>query len=208
WYGPVFYRGDSEPHMTIAVAGNRAADGIAVADINLKLIWDVIAAIKIGDTGRAFVVDDSGRLIAHPDISLVLRADASSADFNRLKSIIAAANGLAVVTTGDDGRAVIAVSVRAADVGWTVIAQQPVAEAFASIRAALWRSLALILIGALSAVALAYWLAHRMTGPIRQLEEGVQRIGAGQFDHRITISSRDELEQLADRFHEMAGELA
>jgi adenylate cyclase len=208
WYGPVLYRGDSEPYMTIAVAGNRAADGIAIADINLKLIWDVIAAIKIGDAGHAFVVDDSGHLIAHPDISLVLRGDASSADFNRLRSTIAAANGLAVVTTGDEGRTVVALSVRTANVGWTVIALQPVSEAYASIRAALWRFLALIVLGTLFAVALAYWLAHRMSGPIRQLEEGVQRIGAGQFDHRITISSGDELEQLADRFNEMAEELA
>lgn len=42
--------------MIIAVAGNRAADGIAIAEINLKLIWDVITAIKIGNTGRVFVV--------------------------------------------------------------------------------------------------------------------------------------------------------
>ena len=117
--------------MTIAVAGNRAADGIAIVDINLKLIWDVIAALKIGDTGHAFVVDDSGRLIAHPEISVVLRGDASSADFDRLKSSIAAANGSAVVTTGDEGKAVVAASVLAANVGWTVIAQQPVSEAFA-----------------------------------------------------------------------------
>ena len=207
WYGPVQYRGDSEPHMVIAVAGNRAADGIAIADINLKLIWDVIAAIKIGNNGRAFVIDDSGRLIAHPDISLVLRGDAGSTVFNRLKSIIDAANGSAVVTAGDAGNAVVAASVRAANVGWTVIAQQPVSEAFASIRATLWRALALILVGALLAVVLAYLLAHRMSGPIRQLEDGVQRIGAGQFDHRITISSGDELEQLANRFNEMAVEL-
>ena len=76
WYGPVHYQRDSEPYMRIAVAGNRAAAGIVVADINLKLIWDIIAAIKIGDTGHALVVDDSGRLIAHPDISLVLRSGA------------------------------------------------------------------------------------------------------------------------------------
>jgi hypothetical protein len=57
-----------------------------IADINLKLIWDVIAAIKIGNTGRAFVVDDSGRLIAHLDISLVLRGGSGSTVFNRLKS--------------------------------------------------------------------------------------------------------------------------
>jgi adenylate cyclase len=208
WYGPVRYHHDSEPYMRIAVAGNLASAGIAIADINLKLIWDVIAAIKIGDTGHALVVDDSGRLVAHPDISRVLRGGAGSGEFNRLRSVADAANGSAVVTTGDDGKPVVALSVRAANVGWTVIAEQPVLEAFESIRAALWRSLALITIGAFLAFALAYWLAHRMSGPIRQLEDGVQRVGAGQFDHRITIASGDELEQLANRFNQMAQELA
>jgi adenylate cyclase len=208
WYGPVEYRGESEPYMRIAVAGNRAAAGIVIAEINLKLIWDVIAAIKIGDTGHALVVDDSGRLIAHPDISLVLRGGSASGDFNRLKSVVSAANGSAVATTGDDGKPVVALSVRANNVGWTVIAQQPVLEAFESIRASLWHSLVLIAIGTVIASALAYWLAHRMSGPIRQLEDGVQRVGRGQLDHRITMESGDELEQLAVRFNQMAEELA
>src|SRR5258707_4132429 len=207
WYGPVRYQHDSEPYMRIAVAGNLESAGIAIADINLKLIWDVVAAIRIGDTGHVLVVDDSGRLVAHPDISRVLRGGAGSGDFNRLRSVVDAANGSAVVTTGDDGKPVVALSVRAANVGWTVIAQQPVLEAFESIRAALWASLGLITIGALLAVALAYCLARRMSGPIRQLEDGVERAGAGQFDHRITIGSGDELEQLANRFNQMAEEL-
>jgi class 3 adenylate cyclase len=46
-----------------------------------------------------------------------------------------------------------------------------------------------------------------MTRPIRLLEDGAQRIGAGQFDHRIAIASEDELGRLAARFNEMAGEL-
>ena len=123
WYGPVHYQRDSEPYMRIAVAGNRAAAGIVVADINLKLIWDIIAAIKIGDTGHALVVDDTGRLIAHPDISLVLRSGAGAGDFDRLKSVVSAANGSAVTTTGEDGKPVVALSVRAPNVGWTVIAE-------------------------------------------------------------------------------------
>ena len=208
WYGPVHYQRDSEPYMRIAVAGNRTAAGVVVADINLKLIWDIIAAIRIGDTGHALVVDESGRLIAHPDISLVLRSGAGAGDFDRLKSVVSAANGSAVSTTGEDGKPVVALAVRAANVGWTVIAQQPVLEAFESIRAALWRSLVLIAIGIAFACVLAYWRACRMWGPIRQLEAGVERIGMGQFDHRITIESRDELEQLAIRFNQMAEELA
>jgi len=208
WFGPVRYEGDSEPYMTIAVTGARTAAGIAIADINLKLIQDVIAAIKIGETGHAFVIDDSGRLIAHPDLSQVLRGNAASEGFGSLMKAVSAASGAAVVTSDADGKTVIAASADTTGVDWTVITQQPITEAFAPIRAALWRSLALLVIGTFFAISLAWWLAHRMSGPIRQLEDGVQRIGAGQFDHRIEMSTGDELEQLANRFNDMAGELA
>jgi adenylate cyclase len=207
WYGPVQYQQDSEPYMRIAVAGSLPAAGIAIAEVNLKLIWDVIAAIRIGETGYAIVVDDSGHLIAHPDISLVLRGRASSVSFGRIKHLVGATSEAAVIT-GDHGKPVVALSVHAADVGWTVIAMQPVLEAFASIRAALWRSLILIVLGILIALALAYWRAHRMSGPIKQLEDGVERIRTGQLEHRIKIFSGDELQQLALRFNEMASELA
>ena len=207
WYGPVHYERDTEPYMRIAVAGNRTAAGIVIADINLKLIWDIIAAIKIGDTGHAMVVDEFGRLIAHPDISLVLRSGAGLENTSRLKLAASDANGSAVATKGDAGKPVVALSVPIADLGWTVIAQQPVEEAYELIRAALWRPAVLMVIGVLFAFMLAYWRASRMWGPIRKLEEGAERIGMGQFDHRIAIESRDELQQLAIRFNHMAGEL-
>ena len=91
---------------------------------------------------------------------------------------------------------------------WTVFAEQPVAEALAPIRASLWRTALLLLGGAAFAALLAYLLARRMVDPIRRLEEGAERIGAGQFDHKIEIATKDELEQLADRFNSMADELA
>jgi nitrate/nitrite-specific signal transduction histidine kinase len=57
-------------------------------------------------------------------------------------------------------------------------------------------------------LALAYWLANRMSATIRQLEDGAKRIGTGQFDYRIAISSWDELERLARRLNRLAGDLA
>ena len=47
-----------------------------------------------------------------------------------------------------------------------------------------------------------------MSGPIRELECGAKRIGSGQFEHRITLTSGDELQRLASRFNEMARELS
>lgn len=72
-YGPVTFRRGSEPYMAVAIAHAGRSAGATVAEVNLKLIWEVITAIRIGGTGYAFVTDTAGRLIAHPDTSLVLR---------------------------------------------------------------------------------------------------------------------------------------
>src|SRR5262249_41172448 len=72
-FGPVYFRDEAEPYMTLALSGLRRDAGVTVAEINLKFVGDVVSQIKVGDTGQAFVVDAAGRLIAHPDISLVLR---------------------------------------------------------------------------------------------------------------------------------------
>src|SRR5215216_2016312 len=71
-YGDVYFRNGSEPYMTLALAGGYDA-GVSIAEVNLKFIWDVVSQIKVGQEGKAYLVDASGRLIAHPDISLVLR---------------------------------------------------------------------------------------------------------------------------------------
>ena len=86
YYGPVYFRRESEPYMTLALAGTRRDAGVSVAEVNLKFIWDVVSQIKVGEHGQAYVVDASGRLIAHPDISLVLR----NTDFSRLAQVRAA----------------------------------------------------------------------------------------------------------------------
>lgn len=210
WYGPVRYHQGSEPFMRIAMAGNRAAVGVAVAEINLKLIWDVISAIRVGDTGQAFVLDGPGRLIAHPDIGIVLRGadDPTARTLQQMRAAIIGAAGRAATGTDVEGRTVMAAMAPVPGVDWTVVVEQPLVEAFGPIYAALWRTAALLLAGTALSAAFAYWLARRMTGPIRVLEEGTERIGAGQFDHRITITTGDELERLAAHFNNMAKELA
>ena len=68
--------------------------GVTVADINLKLILDVISQIRIGKNGYAYVVDRQGRLVAHPDISLVLRGT----DMSKLAQVAAALPAAATTT--------------------------------------------------------------------------------------------------------------
>jgi hypothetical protein len=72
--------------MTLSVAGTRRDAGVSVAMVSLKLIWDVVSQIKVGEHGQAYVIDAGGRLMAHPDISLVLR----NPDMSKLTQVQAA----------------------------------------------------------------------------------------------------------------------
>ena len=210
WYGPVTLYEGSEPHMTLAVAGAREVNGITITVVNLKLIWDVISAIHVGQSGDAFVLDRDGRLVAHPDISLVLRGDddSAAARLKQLRQVAIAGGGETAEGSNAEGRPVIAAMAPIPGPDWTAFVEEPAAEAFTPLRAALWRTGLLLLAGALFAAALAYLLARRMTGPIALLEKRAEEIGAGHFDHKIEISTGDELEGLARRFNEMAVELA
>jgi hypothetical protein len=91
YYGPVYFRRESEPYMTLSLAGTRKDAGVSIAEVNLKLIWDVVSQIKVGEHGHAYVVGAQGRLIAHPDISLVLR----NTDMSKLVQVQAALTELA-----------------------------------------------------------------------------------------------------------------
>jgi adenylate cyclase len=210
WYGEVSYYRGSEPYLTIAISGNRPSVGVVVAEVNLKLIWDVISAIQVGKTGYAFVLDGPGRLVAHPDISLVLRGadEVTLAPFQAARQAIGPASAGSAMSNDAEGNRIAVGAAPISGPDWTVVVEQPLSEAFGPIYAALRRTGSLLLAGAILAGLLAYALASRMTEPIRQLEEGTERIGAGQFDYRIEIRTGDELQRLADSFNAMAAELA
>ena len=52
YYGPVYFRRESEPYMTLAIAGARKDAGVSIAEVNLKLIWDVVSQIRVGEHGH------------------------------------------------------------------------------------------------------------------------------------------------------------
>ena len=142
YYGPVYFRRDSEPYMTLSLAGTRRDAGVSIAEVNLKLLWDVVSQIKVGERGHAYVVGPQGRLIAHPDISLVLR----NTDMSQLAQV-QAASGDAAGTTAEplqvaqniQGQQVFTASARVMPLGWLVFVELPVAEAYAPLYAAMQR---------------------------------------------------------------------
>jgi signal transduction histidine kinase/CheY-like chemotaxis protein len=207
YYGPVYFRRESEPYMTLSLAGTRRDTGVSIAQVNLKLIWDVVSKIKVGQRGRAYVVDADGRLIAHPDISLVLR-NTDMSKLAQVRSARSAGSGDAVQESEDiTGNRVLTAYAQVTPLGWLVFVETPVAEAYAPLYASIQRT-GYVLFGALLLAFIAgMFLARRMVVPIQALRAGAARIGSGDLSQRISIRTGDEVEALADQFNDMAGKL-
>jgi signal transduction histidine kinase len=209
YFSLVYFRKESEPYMTIALAGSGKGAGVTVAEVNLKFIWDVVSKIKIGKAGHAYVVDSHGHLIAHPDISLVLK----KTDLSKLAQVKAALGavtqgvGMPSIARDLDGRQVLSASAPIAPLGWAVLIEQPLFEAFEPIRYSILRTVALVLFGVLLSVLVSLVLARRMVRPIKALTEGAGRIGAGDLAYQLDVRTGDEIEALAGQFNQMTAQL-
>jgi signal transduction histidine kinase/CheY-like chemotaxis protein len=212
YFSPVYFRKETEPYMTIAMAGSGEDAGVTVAEVNLKFIWDVVSQIRVGQAGYAYVVDTRGQLVAHPDISLVLQ----KTDLSPLRQVRLARTAISLAAASQEdysiahnrkGQEVLTASAVIPALGWFVFVEQPLEEAFAPLYALIARIGVVLLAGLLLAVLASLFLARRMVTPIRALEAGAAQIGAGSLGHRIDVHTGDELEALAAQFNRMAGQL-
>jgi hypothetical protein len=131
YFGPFYFRRQSEPYITVALAGTRREYGVTVAEVALKLVWDVATQIHVGNSGMGYVVDAQDRLIVHPDTALVLRSTDMSS-FAQVQAARAAGDSPTHVQAARDirGRDVLSVSASVGPaLGWHVFAELPLAEA-------------------------------------------------------------------------------
>jgi adenylate cyclase len=210
-FSPVYFRRESEPYLSLALRGPRNDRGVTIAEVNLKFVWDLISQMDIGGAGSAYVVDSNGLLIARRDISLVLR----KTDLSAQHKVVAARDAVRAGSTGFvDGTAyglgggeVLSSYASILPLGWLVFVESPLREAFAPLYASLIRTALLIAAGIALSIVAGLLLARHIVRPIQALQQGAGRIAAGQLDHRIAISTGDELETLADEFNQMSAKL-
>jgi signal transduction histidine kinase len=210
WFGPVYFRKETEPYMAIAIPEARDRPGVTVVDVNLKFIWEVVNRIRVGTNGYAYVVDGKGFLIAHPNISLVLK----KLDLSALPQVKQAISAEATAEQREvddardlDGTPVFAAWAPVGSTGWRVLIEEPQREVLAPVYAAILRTVYLLVGGIALSVLASVFLARRMVTPVRALQRGAERIGAGDLDGHIDVHTGDELEDLAGRFNDMAGQL-
>ena len=212
YWSPIYLKNEAEPYVTLAVPAGKYAVEVTTAEVSLAAVLKIVSQIEVGPGGYAYVVDTRNHLVAHPD-GRVLRAQRDLSTLEQVKaaraerSTGAVDRPEAVVAKGLGGRRVLAAHAAIAPLGWIVFVERPAADAYAPLRAPIIRSVVIFVLGLGLSIMASILLARRMVAPIRVLQEGAARIGAGDLGHRIEVRTGDELEALGDELNRTAEQL-
>lgn len=237
----------SDPYLDAALNGlvitnsipvydtNGTFTGVAAMDIQLNRITDIIANIRAGKTGYAFLIDKDKRLIAMPETgyqdlgispdSLPLGdyldesaiATPLPPEFWDLVSNMAAGkNGFTTITINDIER--FAIYQPVPEVNYSIIVIVPTQELLAEAIAAneqisqVTRNtifVSIFLTGAilLAAMLLTIGIGNRLTQPLLALTKTAEEISGGNLSAEAYIGTQDEIGTLAKAFNSMTARL-
>ena len=185
--------------------------GWLAGEFSLEEMWRMVDQIRIGDHGFALVIAPGGELIAHgdPDKKALVAQTRNMSGHQLFAAARARADAAPVSQEyrDEDGRNQLGVAARIAQLGWTVIVEQPTREAYANATVLQRQLVVSISIALLGMITVGYLFGRSFINPILALQRGTHDIAAGQLEARVSIRRDDELGDLGKAFNTMADRL-
>ncbi|MCC7202071.1 MAG: GAF domain-containing protein [Nitrospirae bacterium] len=200
---------------TPVMKGGKAI-GVILMSHSVDTFFKFISATKVGTTDNVMLANSDGTILFSPPTG----TKEIQLDKGLLEEISQAQSGW--LTTKADvsyrGRQSIVgyapVKITAAlgkenidGKRWYVLTSQDPSETFRPVYSLLLRIGIAGLIGAGIIAILAYITAGKIVRPVRELQKGAELMGEGDLDYRIAVNTGDEIEDLGDKFNDMAAKL-
>ncbi|MDJ0726658.1 MAG: ATP-binding protein [Prochloraceae cyanobacterium] len=179
--------------------------GVTAICTDLNAIAAQVGELKFSQTGYAFIVDDEGQLLAHPNSKLL--SSSTLKDFSYYPPVQAFLANKPGHSYFENLNKEWVAYTKPLDNGWGVIVIQDKEEFLTSERqfANLVWAIALITVAGVSSVT---WLvANHAIGPVDRLTKEAISIAQGQLNRKVRVDRKDELGILAKAFNHMAAQL-
>ncbi|MEM7247100.1 MAG: ATP-binding protein [Acidobacteriota bacterium] len=175
---------------------------VVSGDLSLRNIQKVVSNVTLGSSGHAYIVDGTGRIIAHPTFDHVVRRELLPV-------------GGVVATALQSGREDTVRFVDAEGVGqlgahapifrdgWQLVVQQTEADAFQPVAAMRARAMFILVVTLSSSLLFGFLYVRGLVTPVKQVMHGMRRVIQGRYDHRLSVRTGDEVGELAEAFNQM-----
>ncbi len=199
----------TEPTQPVSSSNQQQSvsiEGVATLCMHLSKLTQEVGAVRLGQTGFAFLVDEKGQVIAHPDTKLVSGKELTDLSaYPPVKAVL-------------QGNINLSSFVNQASVkwlfqgyklnnGWGVIILQQASEVLQQERRFWQLAMLVAAVAVLGVGALTWLLATRLIRPITDLTIAATALSRGELNQRVNIERNDELGTLAKAFNSMAQQL-
>lgn len=173
-----------------------------VAELQIEPIEMLRRGIRFGKGGHSAIVDQYGRVIAHPNRTWMDEAhDLSKLDI--VQSMMAGKTNVTEFYSPFKKKQMVAGYTSVAGLGWGIMVPQPMEEIEAHVREILYSQFSWAIIGLILAIAVALYLGRWITKPINDLASAGNRLSQEKFKHNLPRPrsyAPKEVQQLADAF--------
>jgi len=211
YIAPVSTDSDGLPTTTMAFPVSEATGQWIAAEISLEQLWRTVDGIRVGRSGFAVLVDESGRVIAHggTDAKNLVASDVNSTPEQRLATALRSGSEptRAGQFQGTGGKNYLVVAARMSVPDWTVIVEHPQAEALGVALSFERQLLAAICVALLVTVGAGWLWGRSFIRRIFALTRVTRALASGDMEARVRLRGKDEIRQLGDSFNSMADRL-
>ncbi|MCF8033122.1 MAG: HAMP domain-containing protein [Desulfarculaceae bacterium] len=181
--------------------------GVVVIDLDFERITAIVRAIHVGHKGYAFMVDDQGRNLIHPNQPpYTLGPESGAASLRRmLEDMTKGGTGWQSYHFENEDKVAAYAPVPA--LKWSVAATIPAQEfrqEADAIRTRVFQVVVIVLILAVAGVSI---LSYNLLKPVRSLAAATERLAEGGEAQELPVTSRDELGELTRAFNRMSRNL-
>lgn len=222
WSEPYFDEGGGGILMTTCsvpfyeTAGDKKLfKGVVLADVSLDWLTDIVASIKVLETGYSFLISRNGTVLTHPSKEMIMNETIFSIAESRNKPALRdigrkMVRGESGFTTYTDTAGVKSWLYYApvSSTGWTLAVVFPLEELLEEVRSLSITVAFIGFAGILMLVTAVTLISRSITTPLHALAEATKTIASGNFDAELPpIRSTDEVGTLSQAFFSMKDDL-
>ncbi|ACL70844.1 methyl-accepting chemotaxis protein [Halothermothrix orenii] len=183
------------------ITNNGEIVGVIGASVELGILSEIASQVTPGENGYGFIVENTGKIIGHPDQKFAEDMyDAS--ELEPVKNVIKGKKDVGEYTY--EGEDKLAAYVPIERTGWGTVVQLPADEAFSEVGTAIRSSLTIIAVAILVGAIAAYLMARFITTPVLEAVKFASQIEKGNLKlDTLKVKSGDEIGQLSRALNNM-----
>jgi methyl-accepting chemotaxis protein len=186
-----------------AVYNGSTLIGVMSIDISINTLIDMVNQEKIGESGYAILIDNTGKYIAHPDKEYIGQ-DITQEDYYKEMTKL---GDRGTVHYEFEGQEKVLSFITSPTTGWKIAGTVYNAELAQKGQAIIKPILISLLLIVAVAVFISVIISRRITKPIQALQHSMKKVEEGDLSVAIPISRQDEIGKLSESFNQMTSQM-